>query len=96
MKRWIFAMFVAMGISLAQGYAMVEVASYGETKLFLAYDIPVFAWTLSPYVFGQYAPGGYALEAGLELLLPDWKLGLAWNSRYGAVYRLTWVVRFGR
>lgn len=48
MKRLLAALALTLGISFAQGYAMVEVTSYGEYRLYVAYDLPVYRFTLSP------------------------------------------------
>lgn len=94
MKKLLAAVVLASGLSFAQGYALVEVASYGEYRLYVAYDLPVFRFTLSPYVQGRYAPWNYDLEAGLELVDQDWRITVAWNSRYGTVSRFAWVLRW--
>lgn len=94
MKRLLAALALTLGISFAQGYAMVEVASYGEYRLYVAYDLPVYLFTLSPYVLGRYSSQYYDLEAGLELIDQDWRITIAWNSRYGTISRLAWVLRW--
>lgn len=94
MKRLLAVLALTLGISFAQGYAMVEVASYGEYRLYVAYDLPVYRFTLSPYVLGRYSDMYYDLEAGLELIGRDWRIAVAWNSRYGTISRSAWVLRW--
>ncbi len=94
MKRLLVALMVALGLGMAQGYALVEAATNGAYRLYLAYDFSVAGFVLSPYTEGRYGPDGYDLEAGLEFYAQDWRLGIAWSARYGLIARSTWILRW--
>ncbi len=96
MKRVLATLTLALGLSLAQGYASVEYASYGEYRALVTYDFTVWNWLVSPYVLAWYRHLDYGVEGGVDLSNSDFRLTVAWNSRYGSIYRLTWILRFGR
>ena len=96
MRRWLIALAVALGLGMAQGYALVEATTNGAYRLYLTYDFLIGGFILSPYTEGRYGPSGYDLEAGLELYAQDWRLGVAWSARYGLIARSVWIARFGR